>query len=474
MKSKRKEIPKYNVGGFLQAGMGLAQTAYGLSQLPAARAELQRAQAAAPSLETPSQYYENYKNAYDSELARMQDDMIQRNLATSVEALQGAGGRALVGGLSNAVSQGQAAQIQMLAQERAARMQAGQQLAGAQERAIARKESRSQTQMSNANKVYQSALGNVGAGVGAIGTGLMYGLKDINLKGAVDNENPISEVATDKPFNIADYPVDNFDVPLPPELQTGSEPVVDQKLVEQSQANVDNPMMEEAAADQWYENRFDKSSKPFQMADYPVDENTNLYPNAYDPRLDNSVPNGTAYSISVNDASLIQKSDFISVDESGKPSFVYTPESQAALNRRRKLDVMANSYLRDDRIWASKQPPLTPREAEIVSAYNAYNNALRRWEEKQPKGPSLNERTLTSGGMQNTVTFLKEKGGMMTNGDFSHSKNPIDIVQNGVKIGEATGGEYILNPTQAKKVAQQSSYAKRLFKSFERKAKKNK
>ena len=83
-----------------------------------ARAEFERARAAAPSLETPSQYYENYKNAYDSELARMQDDDDSSNLATSVQALQGAGGSALVGGLSQATAQSQAAQNQMLAQER--------------------------------------------------------------------------------------------------------------------------------------------------------------------------------------------------------------------------------------------------------------------------------------------------------------------------------------------------------------------
>ena len=111
---------------------------YSISQLPRARAEFERARAAAPSLETPSQYYENYKNAYDSELARMQDDMIQRNLATSVQALQGAGGRALVDGLSAATAQSQAAQMQMLAGERAARMQAGQQLAAAQRRSSRR------------------------------------------------------------------------------------------------------------------------------------------------------------------------------------------------------------------------------------------------------------------------------------------------------------------------------------------------
>jgi hypothetical protein len=47
----------------------------------------------------------------------------------------------------------------------------------------------------------------------------------------------------------------------------------------------------------------------------------------------------------------------------------------------------------------------------------------------------------------------KEKGGVMrTKGEFSHDSNPIDLVQNGEKVGEATGGEYIFNPQQSKKM----------------------
>ena len=80
-------------GGYAQAALGGAQALYGLSQLPKAKAEFERAKAAAPSLETPAQFYENYKNAYDGEMARMQNDAIQANLATSVQALQGAGGK---------------------------------------------------------------------------------------------------------------------------------------------------------------------------------------------------------------------------------------------------------------------------------------------------------------------------------------------------------------------------------------------
>jgi len=39
-----------------------------------------------------------------------------------------------------------------------------------------------------------------------------------------------------------------------------------------------------------------------------------------------------------------------------------------------------------------------------------------------------------------------------TPGDFDHDDNPIDIVQDGDKIGEMTGGEYIFNPEQAEEM----------------------
>ena len=47
---------------------------------------------------------------------------------------------------------------------------------------------------------------------------------------------------------------------------------------------------------------------------------------------------------------------------------------------------------------------------------------------------------------------MAEKGAKVTPGEFSHDKNPIDIVQEGTKIGEMTGGEYIFNPQQANKM----------------------
>ena len=68
---------------------------------------------------------------------------------------------------------------------------------------------------------------------------------------------------------------------------------------------------------------------------------------------------------------------------------------------------------------------------------------------EEPTGVGIPEETtmldevdvMAEGGVQEPI----EK----TPGKFSHEQNPIDIVQEGAKIGEMTGGEYIFNPEQA-------------------------
>jgi hypothetical protein len=63
------------------------------------------------------------------------------------------------------------------------------------------------------------------------------------------------------------------------------------------------------------------------------------------------------------------------------------------------------------------------------------------------------------------VSFMRE-GGMVTGGKFDHKTNPIDIIQQGRKVGEMTGGEVILNPQQQKKLSKESAYFRQLLKKF--------
>jgi hypothetical protein len=64
-----------------------------------------------------------------------------------------------------------------------------------------------------------------------------------------------------------------------------------------------------------------------------------------------------------------------------------------------------------------------------------------------------------------------------TPGKFSHKENPIDIMKDGAKIGEMTGGEYIFNPKQMSNIKKFTTagdkeklhaYVKSLIKKFEK------
>ena len=59
-----------------------------------------------------------------------------------------------------------------------------------------------------------------------------------------------------------------------------------------------------------------------------------------------------------------------------------------------------------------------------------------------------------------------QEGGMVTGGKFDHKTNPIDIIHAGRKVGEMTGGEVILNPSQQKKLSKESAYFRTLLKKF--------
>ena len=86
----------------------------------------------------------------------------------------------------------------------------------------------------------------------------------------------------------------------------------------------------------------------------------------------------------------------------------------------------------------------------------------------------LNMGTQVTGlpGIGSTSGYFLNKGGMMTDGEFSHKTNPIDIMQDGAKVGEMTGGEAILNPEQQKKVSKESPYFRKLMREFAMKARK--
>ena len=311
MKSKRNKPKQYFVGGAIQGALGAAQVAHGIYQRRQATNELAKQRATAPSMSTPEQYYENYKNAYDSTIAKMETDNINRAYAQSLDALQGAGGRAVVGGLGSIEAQRQAGMNQMLGQERQARMAAGQSLAGAQSQEQQYRLNQFEADVNMANQAFQAGTANIGNAFSSAAENLMYG----QLAQQVNGEEPT-------PFGETNF-------------------------------------------GKFYKSSINKGAKGLnKAADY----------------LGGAAQKGSGF-----------------------------------------LKEKAQDFI-----------------------------------------------------MNKATSYRMEDGGMMTEGDFSHKSNPIHLVQDGVKVGEATGGEFILNPKQAKAIANESTYAKKLFKRFAQNAKKGK
>ena len=432
-------------GGYAQAAMGGLQAVYGLSQMPRARAEYEAAKAAAPSLETPSQFYENYKNAYDSELARMETDAIQSNLATSVQALQGAGGRALVGGLSSATRTAQDSQNRMLAQERQMRMAAGQQLAAAQDRAIVRKEARSQQDIAYANQAYQAAVGNVAAGIGSLGEGLMYGVSATDWDKVGKNMKAGAEKAKVGITNAADFVGDKAGQAS--DFVSGKASQAGKFIGKKANAlkervNYEMDMMPERVNNFQTQRAIKKQLKGAKMSAAPTMEtaykpSVEMSANAQNPFAGYQLPTPTAPTTGGAIPS-IQETTLNPV--SGNAVSQVTQNNQVM----QELQQDANTLRLFSPILQGRQQGISPAQKGWMQWYDKYNKYI----------PAF------------------ENGGMMTGGSFDHDSNPIHLVQNGQKVGEATGGEYILNPSQAKSIAKESTYAKKLFKQFAQRAKK--
>lgn len=433
MKAKKDNTKKYVVGGYIQAGLGAAQAVYGLSQIPRARAEFAAAQASAPSLETPAQFYENYRNAYDAEIARMESESIDRNIGTSVQALQGAGGRALVGGLSAVTGQAQNERNRMLSQERAMRLQAGQQLAAAEERSVQMREARSQAQMDRAAQQYNAALANVGAGLASVGSGLVEGLAAAKDK------------TGDKPGGIIERLRARYGNLDGSQKQRSDQDIMDLT----SKIKMDTPEFDFAKN---YTSRFERPDIPSIKDAKPPKTTQTSGSGSFDFATEKAkslgiAPPGAydwATGVSTNPNAL--NAPFVpTIDKNG---YQATPENEAIISKFQNKMMLERSWSGSD-YKKSQAITFTPEENEIISA----------WEKSQKKRDGWP---------------MREHGGMMTSGAFNHDTNPIHLVQNGEKVGEATGGEYILNPEQAKAVAKESSYARKLFKRFEKNAKKNK
>ena len=420
------KIKKFNEGGdmteFLKQGgagadviTGGLQAIYGATQLRKANREFDAAKAAAPSLETPSQYYENYRNAYDSEIARMEQESMQSNLASSIQALQGAGGRALVGGLSNTVAAQQAAQNRMLSQERGLRLKAGSELARAEERTRGLQYRENVRQQTMAQQAASAARQNVASGLTNVATGVMFGGLGQIAEGAKKGAQAIKKGAQ------------------------GLKGAYD--MARLNLAGDGAPLGEAGNMDEFVSN----FRQNYMLGDM---------------RIDN-----TPQEMSRN----IQRG-LLESQKQFRPELSITPNT---------LDLNAVAAQQQKEFKTYNEAQALPRQkATQVSGFEGTGDLTKAQQYIYDNSQQFIGEGVDPYYGQTTFGIpsipMNEHGGMITKGSFNHKTNPIDIVQNGVKVGEATGQEVILNPEQAAKIKKESSYARKLFKQFEKNAKRNK
>ena len=207
MKS-RKNPKKYVIGGIIGGVAGLGQAIYGGIQANKAKKEMERIQKTAPDLNapisTPSEYFKAYKESYDQDIMNRQMESIKSGLAGTTEALAGAGGRALLGGIGAATQQAQR-QTQGIADIQQQRQtEALQGLAAAQERTrglqenrLGMKEGRFQNQLQMAQGARDAAVQTIAGGIGNIGSAAIYGFDNVGYNSSDPTRQGFSKKARD-------------------------------------------------------------------------------------------------------------------------------------------------------------------------------------------------------------------------------------------------------------------------------------
>jgi hypothetical protein len=175
-KTYKKYLTGGAVGAIAQGVMGAGQAAYGMYQANKASKEMDRLRASAPSLDTPGEYFQAYKQAADQSIMERQMESVNKQLAGGAQALGAAGGRALLGGLGAMTQGAQETQMNIADTQSQRQQQALQALAGAQQQTTQLREGRYQQEMGSAAAARDAGLQNVAGGLGAIGSAATMGL----------------------------------------------------------------------------------------------------------------------------------------------------------------------------------------------------------------------------------------------------------------------------------------------------------
>jgi hypothetical protein len=337
--NKDNKVKKYFAGGafLIPAAISAGQAIYGGIQAEKAKDAANKLKM--PSTATPDEYAQMMKAAYDSQLMERQLDEINRSMATSVNALQQGGGRALIGGLPAVTRAANQATFEAGQFENQQRLAALGQMAGAKENQIGRDMDVYNQQLGMAQAALNAGVQTAAQGIGGVGSALMYGADAFTQGGGVDS------------------------------IKSGMQ------------------------AKQTPTTSISATRSGIGQNGIGVQKQTGM------PKISDIAPSLTSLK-----------------------SKTLTPEYNLPVG----LDIEMQAGM-----------PQIP----YAMQKGIYGNFGGRFKD----------------------------GGMMTGGKFDHKTNPIDIVQKGKKVGEMTGGEVILNPSQANKLSKESAYFRNLLKKFNKK-----
>jgi hypothetical protein len=185
--NKDKNVKKYFAGGafLIPAAISAGQAIYGGIQAQKAKDAANRLKM--PSTATPDEYAQMMKAAYDSQLMERQLDEINRSMATSVNALQQGGGRALIGGLPAVQRAANQATFEAGQFENQQRLAALGEMAGAKEREMGRGMDVYNQQLGMAQAALNAGVQTAAQGIGGLGSSLMYGADAFTQGGGVDS-----------------------------------------------------------------------------------------------------------------------------------------------------------------------------------------------------------------------------------------------------------------------------------------------
>jgi hypothetical protein len=195
------------VGGIGDLGVGIYNIASGIKGAKDANRELDRLRATAPSLTTPSQFYEAQKSAYDQRLIELQKEALGRNVSASLGAAGQAGGRALIGSIG-ALTTGAARSMQELALDSAReRRDATTKLGMANQMSQQMQEARSSRDIGFQMDKYAQSRAAIGQGIGqAVGGGANVALMAMGLPPVAKNGAKIEK--TPGEFSHKNNPID--------------------------------------------------------------------------------------------------------------------------------------------------------------------------------------------------------------------------------------------------------------------------